>query len=72
MSHLNDATVLDAILSSPWERGSAEAGDASVPELLLAAEVSDAVDALAVDAAFDEMPGERTVRVATDLTWSLT
>ncbi len=66
MRYLTDDAVLDAVLSSPWERGAAE----SQAMLEIEVEVSAAIDLLSDDA-FEDVPAERTIRVATDLSWCL-
>lgn len=61
-----DDAVLAAVLDSPWERMQAE------PPVFVASDISEAFAQLVVDdEPFDALPGERTIRVATDLSWTL-
>jgi hypothetical protein len=54
---VTDDTLLGYLRNSPWERMQEE-----VPAFV-ADDISDAVDALTIDLAFDELPGEETQRV---------
>jgi hypothetical protein len=85
MSGLADSAVLDAVLDSPWERmrrrAAEDIGGVAVEALSMSLNDGAAcVDELAgapilapdeISEAFDDIVEPRTVRVCTDLTWSL-